>query len=159
MNDAGNPFGTRGQYSQDRHQIRAVLHVDDSTDKVRRAGRQFRLALDLAAHVADEGYDDFIALRRVLAKAGAADGPAQGPCREPEGGLRVIPFDGVRSRPVGLIAGDAVRTVPFFIDDDAVLAQAIDGHVDVARRFQRRRAAKARIAVEEGQGHEQARKN
>ena len=24
VNDAGNPFGTRGQYGQDRHQIRAV---------------------------------------------------------------------------------------------------------------------------------------
>lgn len=40
VNDAGNPFGTRGQYGQDRHQIRAVLDVDDPADEVRRAGRR-----------------------------------------------------------------------------------------------------------------------
>ena len=56
-----------------------------------------------------------------------------------------------------LIARNPIGAVPFFIDDDAVLAQAVEGHVDIAGRFQRRRTAQDRVAVEKGQGHEQAR--
>ena len=97
------------------------------------------------------------ALGRFRPQTRAADSPAQAAGREPESGLGIIAFDDVGPWPIVLVARNPVGAVPFFIDDDAVLAQAVEGHVNVAARFQRRRTAQDRVAVEKGQGHEQAR--
>ena len=158
MDNAGNAFGTGCQDGQDRNQIRAVFDVNDPSSQFRRAGRQCCLAFDLATHVVDEGDNDFIALRRLRPQARAADGPAQTAGREPESGLRIIAFDDVSPGTIVLIARNPVEAILFFFNDDAVLAQAVEGHVDIAGRFQRCRTAQDRVAIEEGQGHEQARK-
>ena len=158
MDNAGNAFGTGCQDGQDRHQVRAVFDVNDPSSQFRRAGRQCCLAFDLAAHVADEGDNDFIALRRLWPQARAADGPAQTAGREPESGLRIIAFDDVSPGPIVLVARNPVEAILFFLNDDTVLAQAVEGHVDITGRFQRCRTAQDRVAIEEGQGHEQARK-
>ena len=158
MDDTGNAFGTGSQDGQDRHQVRAVFDVDDPANQVRRTGRQFRLAFDLATHVADEGDDDFVTLGRLRPQARTADGPTQAACRKPESSLRIIAFDDVSPGPIVLVARNPVGAILFFLNDDAVLAQAVEGHVNIAGRFQRCRTAQDRVAIEEGQGHEQARK-
>ena len=78
--------------------------------------------------------------------------------RKPESSLRIIAFDDVSPGPIVLVARNPVGAILFFLNDDAVLAQAVEGHVNIAGRFQRCRTAQDRVAIEEGQGHEQARK-
>ena len=83
---------------------------------------------------------------------------------EPEGRLTEVGLDReglALGQAVALRAGDAPAAVGAHggieVDTQAEAAEHVEGQADIVQRRQRRRQLQRRVAVEQGQGHQQAR--